>query len=260
MNGFIEISYYKLSISFILVFLAGLISFFMKLGLLKSIIFSTIRTIIQLVLIGYVLKIVFDANDYFFVISMILIMCFFASRTAVKRIKSEIPHPIVLSFLSLTMSSVLIGIIVIGFIISPTPIYSPRIVIPIFGMLLGNSMNAISLSMDRFYSEIRLRKNEIETYLAFGATKWESVHTVAKEAMKAGMTPILNTLSVAGIVSLPGMMTGQILGGVSPIEATKYQIVIMLMILASVTLGSLLFIVLSFRLIFDKNDILKEKI
>jgi putative ABC transport system permease protein len=110
--------------------------------------------------------------------------------------------------------------------------------------------------LDRFFNEVHTRYDEVETLLSFGASKWEAVMEPVKQGLRAGMIPIINSLMVVGIVSLPGMMTGQILGGVSPTEAVKYQIVVMLMITASVAIGSLIFISLSFKKVFNPDGTL----
>ena len=169
-------------------------------------------------------------------------MCYIASRAAVKRTPNVTGYPTVLAFLSLVASTYLVGTIVIALIISPIPWYSAQIAIPIFGMILGNSMNGIALSLDRLYLEARSRAFEIEAMLSFGATPWEAIQTSVRESIRAGMTPTINSLMVVGLVSLPGMMTGQILGGADPREAVRYQIVVMLMITAAVAIGCLILV------------------
>jgi putative ABC transport system permease protein len=149
---------------------------------------------------------------------------------------------------------------VVVLIISPQPFYSAQIVIPIFGMILGNSMNAISLALDRLDREVRSRINEVEALLSFGATPWEAIRDCVKEAIRAGMTPTINSLMVVGLVSLPGMMTGQILGGVDPKQAVRYQIVVMLMIAAAVAIGCLILVGLSYKKIFTSDEAIRSEL
>jgi putative ABC transport system permease protein len=120
-------------------------------------------------------------------------------------------------------------------------------------MVLGNSLTGISLGLDRFMSELRNRRGEVETMLALGATRWESCRGVFVEATRTAMIPILNTMSVAGIVSIPGMMTGQLLAGAEPLEAVKYQIMIMFVIAAAIAIGVVLSLSLSYRNVTNSN-------
>jgi putative ABC transport system permease protein len=124
-------------------------------------------------------------------------------------------------------------------------------------MILGNSMNGIAISLDRLYSEARSRSAEIEAMLTFGATPWEAIRSIVREAIRAGMTPTINSLMVVGLVSLPGMMTGQILGGADPQEAVRYQIVVMLMIAAAVAIGCLILVGLSYKKLFNRDGALQ---
>ncbi len=259
-NQVIPISNLHLALSVVLVFIAGGISAALRLGLLKSLAWGTVRTFVQLTFIGYVLKYVFTVNNLWLIFSIVVVMCYVAARASVKRTPGVPDYPVTLAFWSLLASTVLVGLVVVRLIINPAPWYTARIIIPIFGMILGNSMNGIALSLDRLYSEAYLRAGEIETLLAFGATPWEAVRGCVKDAMRAGMTPTINSLMVVGLVSLPGMMTGQILGGVDPGEAVRYQIVVMLMITAAVAAGCLMLVGLSYKRLFTPDGALKGEI
>lgn len=252
-SGYVIISNGQLFLSVSLVLITGLVSALFKLGLLKSLLWGTVRAFVQLTLIGYVLTFVFEINNLLVIIILILLMCLVASREATKRINQAPENPGVVAFLALTASTFLVGSIVVGLIISPEPVYSARIVIPIFGMILGNSMNGIALSLDRMYSEVYSHVDEVEQLLCFGATPWEAVQEHVRNAMRAGMTPILNSLMVVGIVSLPGMMTGQILAGMDPQSAVRYQFVVMIMIAAAVAIGCLILVGLSYKKMFTED-------
>lgn len=257
-HGVIPISNWQLALSVLLVLLAGGVSAFLKLGLLQSLIWGTIRAFVQLTLIGYILAYIFKWNSLSIIIPIIFFMCFIAAREASRRVNEPAREPVLVSFLSLTASTFLVGIIVVALIIGPDPWYSARVMIPIFGMILGNSMNGISLALDRMYSEVRSHVDEVEELLCFGATPWESVRDLVKRAVKAGMTPTINSLMVVGLVSLPGMMTGQILAGADPREAVRYQIVVMVMVAAAVAIGCLLIVGLSYRKMFTEDLALAE--
>lgn len=257
-NSYIPISNLQLLLSVSLVLITGLISALLKLGLLKSLLWGTFRAFLQLSLIGYVLNYIFKVNSLLIIVPVLLLMCFIASREATRRINNPPHRPGSIAFVSLTASTFLVGLIVVVLVISPQPWYSAQVVLPIFGMLLGNSMNAIALSLDRMYSEIRSQAEEVEQLLCFGASPWEAVRAYVNKAITAGMTPIINSLMVVGLVSLPGMMTGQILAGMNPVAAVRYQFVVMIMIAAAVAIGCLLIVGLSYKRIFNEDMALVE--
>jgi len=253
--GMLPISNAQLTLSLVLILIAGLVSAFLKLGLLKSLVWGTIRAFAQLMLIGYTLAYIFEINRLSVIIPIILLMCLIATIEASKRIDAPGQKLTLLTFSALSASTFLVGIIVVTVIIGPEPWYSARVMIPIFGMILGNSMNAVSLALDRMYSEVRSHAAEVEELLCFGALPWEAIKIPARKAIKAGMTPILNSLMVVGLVSLPGMMTGQILAGADPREAVRYQFVVMVMIAAAVAIGCLIVVGLAYRKMFTPDDL-----
>ncbi|MEW6697599.1 MAG: ABC transporter permease [Bacillota bacterium] len=257
-NTTIPISNLQLAFTVVLVLITGAISSLLKLGLLKPLLWGTLRTFVQLTLVGYALTYIFKINNLWLIIAIITLMCLIASRTAVKRTPNVPNYPSLLAFVSLFASTYLVGTLVTVLIIAPDPWYSARIAIPIFGMILGNSMNGIALSLDRLYGEARARSAEIEAMLTFGATPWEAIRSSVQEAVRAGMTPTINSLMVVGLVSLPGMMTGQILGGADPSEAVRYQIVVMLMIAAAVAIGCLALVGLSYKKLFNEDGALQS--
>lgn len=258
--SYIEISYWHLFLSIFLVLITGIISALLRLGLVRPLVWGTIRAFVQLTLIGYVLSFVFKLNNLAVILLIILLMCYIASREASRRIKKPVVKPDFMSFLALTASTFLVGLIVVVLIISPDPWYTPQVIIPMFGMILGNSMNGIALSLDRMYGEIYGHLDEVEQLLALGATPFEAVRDYVKEAVAAGMTPTINSLMVVGLVSLPGMMTGQILAGMDPSVAVRYQFVVMVMIAAAVAIGCLIIVGLSYRSIFNEDMALHEKV
>ena len=254
------ISNFQLALSVILIVLAGTVSALLKLGLLKSLLWGTFRSFVQLLLMGYALVWIFSIDSPYMVGAIVLLMCYFGARTAVKRTPNVTDYPTGLAYLSLTASTFLVTFIVTYLVIAADKWYTAWIVIPIAGMVLGNSMNGIALGLDRLYSEVRSHSGEIETLLSLGATPWEAVRPRLKEALRAGMTPSINSLMVVGLVFLPGMMTGQILGGVDPLTAVRYQIVVMLMVTAAATIGSLMLVILSYRRLFNQDEALKPEI
>lgn len=256
--NYIEITNWQLLLTVLLVLIAGSISTLLRLGLLRSLLWATVRAFVQLTLIGYILTYIFQLNTLLVIIPLILIMSIIATGEATRRIKNAPYHPGLAAFISITASTFIVGTIVVVLIISPRPWYSAQVMIPIFGMLLGNSMNAIALSLDRVYSEIHAHIDQVEQLLCFGATPWEAVMSYARKAVAAGMTPTINSLMVVGLVSLPGMMTGQILAGMNPSSAVRYQFVVMVMMAAAVAIGCLSIVGLSYKRMFNNDMALVE--
>ncbi|MBL6989832.1 MAG: iron export ABC transporter permease subunit FetB [Bacteriovoracaceae bacterium] len=237
----IEISYYQLLMCLGFVLIVSILSISMKLKLEKEILIGSIRTFGQLLLVGYILSHIFDIENVYLIILVLVWMVFWASHAVKSRVKSKKLIPIFLPTICTMLICYLpLAFIVTYFIIGVRPWYLPQYLIPITGMIIGNSMNAISISLDRFFNELINKKDEIEQALSFGATYQEASQTIFKNAITSGMIPSINSLMTVGLVSLPGMMTGQILGGQAPLSAVKYQIIVMLMILVSTSVGSIM--------------------
>ncbi len=256
----VPISNFQLMFSVLLLLLAGGVSALFRLGMLKTLAWGAFRCVLQLGLIGYALGWLFAVDRPDLIVVVIALMCAVAARTAVRRTPNVSDYPAVLAFTSLIASTYLVTVIVCALIIRAQPWYSARIVIPIAGMILGNAANGIALAIDRLYAEVRAHNSRVEALLSLGATPWEAVRDCVREAIRSGMTPTMNSLMVVGLVSIPGMMTGQILGGANPVEAARYQIVVMLMITAAVAIGSMILVGLSFRRLFTDDEALKAEL
>ena len=139
----------------------------------------------------------------------------------------------------------------VGVLGNVVPWYHPQYSIPLLGMILGNTLNGISLGLGRLGEELMSRRSQVEMMLTLGATSWEAARNSVRQAVRTGMIPTINAMMVTGIVSLPGMMTGQLLSGIRPMEAVKYQIVIMFLIASGTALGTIGVVLLSFRQLFD---------
>lgn len=256
MSGVIPISNWQLALSTILLVFTGVLAASLRLGIVKSLAVSAVRTFVQLYIMGFILSVLFAQKNLFLTAAVIVIMTAVATQAATRRAKGVPQYPRALAFLALLLSTLITGLMVVTLIIRAEPWHSPRIVIPIFGMILGNSMNAVAISLERLYASVRNKIDELEVLIACGATPWETVRDCVAEAVRAGMTPTINSMMVIGLVSLPGMMTGQILGGADPREAVRYQIVIMYVIAAAVTIGSFILVGLAYKRLFDKEGAL----
>jgi len=246
-----EITDLKLAASALLVLLAGAISSLAGLGLLKSLLVGVLRTVIQLALMGYALGLIFGLQSPLLVAGVLMLMLLVATREVTRRTRSAYLPPRLEVLATLALSTFAVTLIMCAVVIRPEPLWTPRVALPIAGMILGNCLNAAALALDRLNAEIRNHLPRIEALVALGATRWDAARDPCRAAIRAGMTPILNALNVVGIVSLPGVMTGQILAGAAPLGAARYQIVIMLMLGLAAALTSLLAVLLGYRRYFD---------
>lgn len=236
----IEIGPLQLFLCLGFVLLAGSASVYHKLGLGRDLLVGTIRTFAQLFLMGYVLKFVFDVHYSWLVLLMFAGMITAAVQIIRGRVKERSIPFVIPTFLAMLVSYTLVTFLVTAVIVGAKPWWTPQYFIPLAGMIVGNSMTAISISLERLFSDLKSRRAEVEMRLALGADYREASQDILRGAVRAGMIPSINSLMAVGLVSLPGMMTGQILSGTDPLIAIRYQIVVMLMIVAATSLGSLL--------------------
>jgi putative ABC transport system permease protein len=238
--GYIQISLWQLVVALGLVLVAGIASMAYELRLQKDLALGTLRTFAQLFAVGYLLKIIFQINNLWLVLGVYLCMTYFSVRIIRGRVKEKSVEFLAPTMVSVTISYTLVTYLVTDLIIGAQPWWNPQYFIPIGGMVAGNSMNALAISLERFFSELRTKKDEVEMMLCLGADFREASKDMFRNALKAGMIPSINSMMGVGIVSLPGMMTGQILAGADPVDAVRYQIVVMLMIVAATVLSALL--------------------
>ena len=220
-----EISFGDVALSLILMALAIAVSRSQRLGLEKNLAIGTVRTFVQLTLIGFALRILFQASSPWVFFAVVAVMLTVASYECVRRQDIRLPHFffIVLGSLGLALA------VLVALIIRPDPWFNLVVTIPLSGMVLGNGMNVVSLSANRFLSELHLRRDEVEVALSLAAPPRQALHPAFRNAVTGAMIPSMNALMTVGLVQLPGVMTGQILAGISPVEAVKFQIVIMMM-------------------------------
>ncbi len=224
-----EISYTDVALSLILMALAIAVSRLQRLGLEKNLAIGTVRTFIQLTLIGFALRILFQTSSPWVLFAVVMVMLTVASYETVRRQDTRLPHFFFIALGSLALALIVSLGVVVALIIRPDPWYNLVVTIPLSGMVLGNGMNVVSLSANRFLSELHLRRDEVEVALSLAAPPREALHPAFKNAIAGALIPSVNALMTVGLVQLPGVMTGQILAGISPVEAVKFQIVIMMM-------------------------------
>ncbi len=251
-----EITDFKLALSAVLVVGAGLLSAIAGLGLLKSLLIGIVRTVVQLLIMGYILIIVFGWKEPYAVFGVVIVMCLVATREALQRARGAYKVSRIMTFSTLAATTFSVSLIVCAVVIQEKPFWRPAVALPLVGMILGHALNSTSLALERFNSEVRSSRERIEVLLSLGASPFEAVKEQLRNAVRAGMTPLINALNIVGLVSLPGVMTGQILAGVPPLSAAKYQIVIMLMLALSSSFSCLLSVWLQHKRFFNKDQAL----
>ncbi|WJW76870.1 iron export ABC transporter permease subunit FetB [Thiohalobacter sp. IOR34] len=228
-------------------------------ALRNQLLIAALRTLVQLLLVGLVLKVLFEHATLYWVALMGLFMLAVAGREVRarqgRRLRGWWGYGV--GTLSMFLSSFTVILFALLVIIGNQPWYQPQYAIPLLGMVLGNTMNGVSLSMDRLNQAAWQQRAEIEAQLMLGYPAAEAVADIRRQAVRSGLIPIINAMAAAGVVSLPGMMTGQILAGAPPVEAVKYQILIMFLIAAGSGFGTLVAVGLGVRRLFDSRQRLR---
>jgi putative ABC transport system permease protein len=240
--GVIDLSLWQLGLALLLVALVAIVSLRQALGLERDLVLGSIRTSVQLYGVGLILAAVFAAAHWYWVVLILVVMTSVATQAAVSRLAKPIPGAYGIAAAALTVSTAATLAYVIGVVVRVRPWYEPQYIIPIAGMILGNSMTSAALAGDRLQGELRARAAEVETRLALGFSGRDAVQPLVRAALRAAMIPTVNGMMTMGLVQLPGMMTGQILAGSSPLVAIRYQIVVVFMQAAATALGSLPFV------------------
>lgn len=247
-------TYTSLSLTLIFVLIPLLLSKTLKLGLEKDTLIATIRSIIQLLAVGYILKFVFDAQSYSYIFLMIALMIIVATLNARKKGKGIKGITWKIALTLIVVEFVTQGVL-LGFHIVPA---TAQYIIPISGMMIGNSMVLSVLFLNRFTSEIASHQNNIELILSLGGTPKQAIHRQLMDAIKASMIPTIESQKTIGLVQLPGMMSGQIIGGADPIQAVQFQLLIIFALLTAATLSSIMIGFLSYPALFNERMQLLE--
>ncbi|MFZ5949331.1 MAG: ABC transporter permease [Candidatus Rifleibacteriota bacterium] len=252
----IQLTPLHLTMAGLLVLLLAFLSYRNQLQIERPLLIAALRTVIQLSLIGLVLKVVFASTSFWLVMLMWVIMLAAAGREVTGRQKVQAigPGSFLIGTSSMMVSSFSIMVLILALVIKVEPWYKPQYAIPILGMLLGNTMNGVALAMNTFSQQVWNRRAVIEQKLALGMPADEAVKEIWQESIKTGLIPIINSMAAAGLVSLPGMMTGQILAGNEVGDAVNYQILIMFMISSGTGFGVMLSLWLMRRRMFDERD------
>lgn len=257
-EAIIDLSLWDLVTVYSLLLMSIGLAHLLKAGQSRDIFWSGLRMFVQLLLVGYVLHLVFALETALPVLLILIIMMGFAVQTIGARVKVKMP-----SFYRVVGTAIFFGCGGMTFffctlVIGLTPWYDPRYLIPLAGMVIGNSMTGASLAVERLGAEFRERREEVETALCLGSSVQLAAEPAVSSAFRAALIPSVNAMAAMGLVFLPGMMTGQILSGTAPLIAVKYQIAIMCVITGSVALTTFLILRLGYRSYFTPFQSLRD--
>ncbi len=232
----------------------------LKLGLNREVLISVVRMSVQLFLVGIYLKHIFAINSILLNLLWIMVIMVVANLNILKKAGLAVNKLFWPSLAGVACGTLSVLAVFLLLVVQPTPLYDARYLIPLAGMLLGNCMNGNILALERFYSGLRKNETTFLSYLLMGANLNEAIHPFMREAIRTSLAPTIATMMTIGIVSLPGMMTGQILGGSFPLVAIKYQIMIMIGIFASLVISMVTSLYFSLPFAFDQMLMLKAEI
>ncbi|AGF56986.1 putative ABC transport system permease protein [Clostridium saccharoperbutylacetonicum] len=257
-NTVMNLSILRLSIAYVFVFIMLIIFKARGIKRERQIIIASTRMTIQLIIMGYILMFVFNNSSWWLTSIMIVVMISFAIYNSIKRVKYNMSYELkkIIAF-AMTFGALLTATFFIIIILGVQPWFNPQYFIPISGMIIGNSMTGIALGANKLCSSIEEKRIEIENSLMLGASPAAATKEIVNNSFDTAILPTMNNMLTMGIVSLPGMMTGQILSGTFPITAIKYQIGIMLAILGSTAVSTVIFVSLGYRTFFTKDHKLK---
>ncbi|KAJ7197674.1 hypothetical protein O6H91_02G027300 [Diphasiastrum complanatum] len=235
---------------------AMFISFLQKLDIEREMLYSVLRSFIQLSLVAFILDFIFKQKNLFWILLVFIFMIALASHTAGKRAR-HVPYAIFIAGFSIFVATIVTMTILIC--IHAIPL-EPNYVIPLMGMMIGNSMTITGVTLRRLRDDLRLQKNMVETALALGATPRQATLTQVKRALVIALSPALDNAKVVGLITLPGAMSGLIMGGSSPFAAIQVQLLVMNMMLGASTFSSIMSTNLACQFLFTKTYQIVEKV
>ena len=221
-----------LVIASLLVLLSAGISFALRLNLQRQVLWAALRTVVQLLLVGHILRVVFAHAAPWLTALVVAVMMALAAREVAARPKARLARRGngQVGAMAVVATTVVTALFILSTALRPEPWYDPRYTIALVGIVLGSLLNAASLALDGVLSGVRRDRLAIEARLSLGATAHQAFAALLRESVRRGIVPSINQMSAAGIITLPGIMTGQIIAGMDPIDAAKYQILLMFLL------------------------------
>jgi putative ABC transport system permease protein len=250
---------FDISIAASLIILDAALSIWLKLRLHRQIGFAAARMVVQLVAVGYVLRFIFTLNNPAATLLLVLVMVLVAAREVAARPERRFrDHSnIVIGFVSVGFATFVTSILALTTAIRPQPWYDPHYAIPLVGIVLGSVLNGASLALDSLLGGVVRERGAIEAQLALGASFYQAMRGLIRESVRRALVPIINQMSAAGVVTLPGIMTGQILAGLDPLEAAKYQILLMFLLSGGSGLAAVAVVYLAAMRLTDERQRLR---
>lgn len=237
-----------------LVAIAVAVSVWQRADLERDIGVATIRSFIQLTAIGFVIKFIFDRNDAVFVLALLVVMIAFGTYTSQRRAKA-MPKPTFPVAAALTLAAATtLGLVVLLGVFKP----EARFMVPVGGMVIGNAMNAASVTLSRLADDVRELRDKIEARLALGATARQAIAPFLIRSLRSGTIPLIDSTKTTGLIFFPGTMVGMLVAGADPIDAVRLQLILLYALLGSVALSSLTVAVLGYRSFFTHAQQLRE--
>lgn len=242
-------SYLQLAISLVFVFIPLVLTIYLRLGLEKDILIATVRSTIQLLVVGYILTFVFDSDNPIFIVLMILLMIAAATQNVIKKGSGIKGITWIILVAIVTAESIAMALLLGLNIIEPIP----QEIIPLSGMVVGNAMVLSLLFLNKFKDEVNQSDETIELILSMGGDAKTAIHRSLTSAIRTSMIPTIESMKTMGLVQLPGMMSGLIIGGADPMDAVMYQLLILFLLLMTATLASVIVGYLSYPVLFNKK-------
>ncbi|OZI75052.1 ABC transporter permease [Bordetella genomosp. 12] len=231
-QGVLTLQASDLAIAASLVALSAVISLTMRLRMERSIVWAAIRTVVQLLLVGHILRVVFAYASPWLTSGVVLVMMALAAREVAARPAERLSAAgnLRIGALAVITTTAVTALFILSTALRPDPWYDPRYLIALVGIVLGSVLNAGSLALDSMLGGVRRQRGAIEARIALGATPRQAFAPLMRESVRRGLVPAINQMAAAGIITLPGIMTGQIIAGMDPVEAVKYQILILFLL------------------------------
>ena len=244
--------------SLLVLFSAGL-SLALSLRVHRSLLLAAVRMVVQLLLVGFILRVVFQTSNPW---ATLLVALFMAGAAAYEvGARQEQRLPVFWHYATgggaTVFATLAITVLALTTTLKPEPWYNPRAALPLTGIILGNVMNAVSLSLNSFFNTLRRERASIEARLALGDSRYTALHGTAAQAIRTALIPTINVMTAAGVITMPGIMTGQLLVGMDPVGAAKYQILLMFLIVGGNCLGAFTAIYFAIFRLTDKRDRLR---
>ncbi len=246
-----------LALAAVLILVNAAVSVAFQLGLGRRLVVASLRAALQLALLGLVLGWVFARDQPLVVLGLGVAMGLVAGWEAVRRATRRAPGLLPAAMGVMVASSLGVTTYCLLLSVDATPWWNPQTSIPILGMVLGNALNGVSLGLETALAGFDEQRERVEALLALGASRADATREVVQRAVRTGMIPIVNSMLAVGVISIPGMMTGQILAGEDPAAAARYQLFILFAIAGGVALGTTGVVLATRRLLFDERDRLR---